>query len=64
MLHDALQTVISPEHLKEIKDDLANQLKPYRSHMEKTAYEQTLNNFLLKRLGQEFEIPRLSLFYL
>jgi hypothetical protein len=64
LLHDALQSVIPPERLKEIKSDLAKQLKPIRGHMDNAAYEQTLNNFLMKRLGQEFEIPRLSLFYL
>jgi len=64
MLHDSIQTIISEDQLKAIKQELAKQLQPYRSHMEKPAYEQTLNNLLLKRLGEKFDIPRLSLFYL
>lgn len=64
MLHDAVLTVIPTAQLDEIKKQLQQQLKPYKSHMEKTAYDQTLNNLLLKGLGREFEVPRLSLFYL
>jgi hypothetical protein len=64
MLRDAVMTVIPAEQLKELKNQLKQQLKPYRSHMDESAYEQTLNNLLLKNLGQQFEIPRLSLFHL
>ena len=64
MLHDSVMGIISEGELKEIKIELAKQLKPYRSHMDASAYQQTLNNLLLKRLGEKFEIPRLSLFYL
>jgi hypothetical protein len=43
---------------------LQTQLKPYRSHMDKAVYNQTVENLLLKRFREQFGIPRLSLFYL
>ena len=63
MLSDAL---LSNEHeeVKALTEEIKAQLKPYRKQMEKAAYEQTLNNLLLKRLRDKFGIPRLSLFYL
>jgi hypothetical protein len=64
MLNEAVMRVVTPEELKNLTHQLTQQLKPYRSHMDKSAYEQTLNNLLQKNLGQQFEIPRLSLFYL
>jgi len=32
--------------------------------MEASVYEQTLDNLLLKRLREQFGVPRLSLFFL
>jgi hypothetical protein len=32
--------------------------------MEATVYQQTFDNLLLKRLREEFGVPRVSLFYL
>lgn len=63
MLGDAL---LSSQHeqVKLITEEIKSQLKPYRSQMDKAAYEQTFNNLLLKRLREKFGIPRLSLFYL
>jgi hypothetical protein len=40
------------------------QLAPYRKQMEDAIYQQTLDNLLLKRLREQFAVPRLSLFYL
>lgn len=64
MLNDAMLSVISVAELESIRSELKEQLRPYRSQMEKPVYEQTLNNLLLKRLRTQFEMPRLSLFYL
>ena len=44
--------------------DIKKQLRPYRSHMDQAVYEQTFENLLLKRLREQFGVPRLSLFYL
>ncbi len=64
MLSDALLRVASPEAMATLQKEIKEQLRPYRSHMEKAAYEQTFNNLLLKRLREDYGLPRLSLFYL
>ena len=64
MLSDALLRVAPPEEMAAAQKEVKEQLRPYRSHMEKAAYEQTFNNLLLKRLREDFGLPRLSLFYL
>jgi hypothetical protein len=63
MLNDAL---LSNPHAKVevVTKEIKGELKPYRAQMEAPVYEQTLNNLLLKRLREQFEVPRLSLFYL
>lgn len=63
-LSDALLRVVSQEELAEAQKEVKEQLRPYRSHMDKAVYEQTLNSLLLKRLREDFGLPRLSLFYL
>ena len=63
MLGDAL-LLNEHEEVKVVTEEIKAQLKPYRSQMDKEAYEQNFNNLLLKRLREKFGIPRLSLFYL
>jgi len=63
MLNDSMLSVVKAATLTELKTEVKEQLKPYRSHMEVAVYNQTFNNLLLKRLREQFAIPRLSLFY-
>ena len=63
MLNDSMLTVVNSTALAELKNAVKDQLKPYRSHMETAVYNQTFNNLLLKRLREQFAVPRLSLFY-
>jgi len=63
MLNDAMIAVVSADELTELKKEVTDQLKPYRSQMEAAVYKQTFDNLLLKRLREQFAIPRLSLFY-
>lgn len=63
MLNDAMIAVVSAEGLSELKREVTDQLKPYRSQMETAVYKQTFDNLLLKRMREQFAIPRLSLFY-
>jgi hypothetical protein len=63
-LSDALLRVVSAKEMAAAQQEVKEQLRPYRSHMDKAAYEQTFNNLLLKRLREDFGLPRLSLFYL
>ena len=63
MLNDSMFSVISSTALEELKNGIKEQLKPYRSQMEAAVYKQTFDNLLLKRLREQFGMPRLSLFY-
>jgi hypothetical protein len=63
MLNDSMLSVASANTLEELKKIVTDQLKPYRSQMEAAVYKQTFDNLLLKRLREQFAVPRLSLFY-
>lgn len=63
LLNDSMFAVASNEELEQQKTVVKEQLKPYRNHMETEIYNQTFNNLLLKRLREQFSVPRLSLFY-
>lgn len=64
MLSDAVLAAADREQVTGITKEIKKQLRPYRAHMEPAVYEQTVHNFLLKRLREQFGVPRLSLFYL
>ena len=64
MLSEAVRAAASREQIADITKEIKKQLRPYRSHMEPAVYEQTVDNFLLKRLREQLGVPRLSLFYL
>jgi hypothetical protein len=63
MLNEAMLAVVSITELDALKSGVKDQLKPYRSQMEAAVYKQTFDNLLLKRLREQFAVPRLSLFY-
>ena len=63
MLNDAMLSVAGSGVLDEFKKGVKDQLKPYRSQMDAAAYKQTFDNLLMKRLREQFAVPRLSLFY-
>ena len=64
MLSDAIRSTIPVEDLTAVRSEVKEQLRPYARQMEKGVYEQTAENLLLKRLREQFAVPRLSLFYL
>ena len=64
MLSESIRSVISTEELNTTTNEVKEQLRPYRGHMDEAAYKQTLDNLLQKRLREQFAVPRLSLFYL
>jgi hypothetical protein len=47
-----------------LREEAEAQLKAYRKKMDKAIYEQTLENFVARRLRESNGLPRLSLFYL
>ncbi len=64
ILDEALLSSLSPRELKAARAEAEEQLEPYRGRMERSIFEQTLENLLLKRLRDGHGLPRLSLFYL
>ena len=64
LLNDSMLSLVSSSALDELKKEVKDQLKPYRAQMEAAVYKQTFDNLLLKRLREQFSMPRLSLFYL
>ena len=64
MLDQALLAVVPTLALETNRTEFKTQLKPYRSQMEPAVYKQTLDNLLMKRLREQFGLPRLSLFFL
>ena len=63
MLNDSMLSALDSSTLDEFKNGVKDQLKPYRSQMDAAAYKQTFDNLLLKRLREQFAMPRLSLFF-
>ena len=64
LLDDAIRKTMTPEELASATNEVEGQLKPYKRQMDKAALAQTRTNLLRKRLREQFEVPRLSLFYL
>ena len=63
LLNDSMLSVASSTTLDELKNGVKEQLKPYKAQMDAAVYKQTFDNLLLKRLREQFAVPRLSLFY-
>ena len=64
MLDEAIRASVSEGELKSAQAEVDSQVKPYKRHMDKAAFEQTRENLLRKRLREHFGVPRLSLFFL
>ena len=64
LLDDALLVSLEPEQMAVARAETQSQLKSYRSRMDAAIYKQTLDNLLLKRMREQYGIPRLSLFFL
>jgi hypothetical protein len=64
MLDDALTASLAATALATARAETEAQLQPYRNRMERPIYEQTFAHLLLKRLRDEYSVPRLSLFHL
>ena len=64
MILEAARESIGEEGLKKINADAQSYLRSYRKKMDKAIYEQTVQNFISRRLREMNNIPRMSLFYL
>ena len=64
LLDDAIRLTVSASELAAASEEVEAQVKPYKRQMDKTAFEQTRESLLRKRLREHFDVPRLSLFFL
>jgi hypothetical protein len=64
MILEAAARECGEEELQKIRADAATQLRSYKKKMDKAIYEQTVQNFVSRRLREMNNIPRMSLFYL
>jgi len=64
LLDEALLTKTDRTQFKNLEKEVSSQMRPYKSGMADDAYKTTHRLMLLKRLREEENIPRLSLFYL
>jgi hypothetical protein len=60
----ALLTALPEEQIAPVREQAARELAPYRSRMAATQIRQVEHQFLQKRLLEQLELPRLSLFYM
>lgn len=61
---DGLKEGVGQEQMKEIAQEGSQKLRAYKKNMGREVYEQTVGNFIARRLREQFGVPRLSLFYL
>ncbi|MGE0105021.1 MAG: hypothetical protein AB7H86_13120 [Blastocatellales bacterium] len=64
LILDGARAASGDEMLVELKKEGNRQLKVYKQTMEREIFEQTLANFIDRRLRETYGLPRLSLFYL
>lgn len=64
LLDNAIRAAVTEGELESARAEVDAQVKPYKRHMDKAAFEQTRDNLLRKRLREHFGVPRLSLFFL
>ena len=64
MILDAARASLEEEQLKKLRAEAESHLRSYRKKMDKAIYEQTVQNFISRRLREMNNIPRISLFYL
>jgi len=64
ILYEALVQGLPEERVAQVRAEGQRQLKEHRKRMSEDLYEQTLQNYVAKRLREEYGLPRLSLFYL
>jgi len=64
MILESAARACSEEDIEKLRAEAKTQLRSYRKKMDQEIYEQTVQNFVARRLHEINNIPRLSLFYL
>src|SRR5262249_53537483 len=64
MILSTLRGACAPSELSAMTKEAKSHLRKYRKKMDQSIYDQTVENFIARRLRETFRIPRLSLFFL
>ena len=64
MILKSLTADCGQQGIEALRREAESHLRPYRSKMDEAIYNQTLENFVSRRLRETHRIPRLSLFYI
>jgi hypothetical protein len=64
MILKSIKDSLDPGQRQAIEAEAESHLKSYRQKMDKKIFEQTLQNFISRRLREIYRIPRMSLFYI
>jgi len=64
LILEAARESLGQEELKKLRAEAKSHLRSYRKKMDEAIYEQTVQNFIARRLREMNNIPRMSLFYL
>lgn len=64
LILDQLRQAAGEEGLRALGEEAESLLKSYRRKMDRAVYQQTVANFIARRLREMNQVPRLSLFYL
>lgn len=63
-IEQVLLTMISEEQMSRFKEESMRELKPFEGKLELTLYQEMLRRALIKAARKQYDIPRLSLFYM
>ena len=59
-----VKTLAGEKQLARLRKEAKKELRGYRNKMAKELYDQTIENFIARRLREQYRIPRLSLFFM
>ncbi len=64
MLIERMEAAMGEGEIKAIRAEAEAQLHTYRKKMDRAIYDQTIRNFVFRRLRESNQLPLLSLFYI
>lgn len=64
LIYEMLLLCVPPAEIEDVRKEGQRQLREYKKRMDQEIYQQTLDHYVAKRLRENYQIPRLSLFYL
>lgn len=64
LMYETLLQCVPPPEIDAVRKEGQRQLREYKQRMDQEIYQQALDHYVAKRLRENYQIPRLSLFYL